>query len=308
MDIKDLRPFLIATAFLVLLYFAVHISYQFILIALASILVWKLASMRLGHRGLINVGRVIVLVLMLALWQYLAPLINNYFFYSSFTQTISNFHKLFMPYLGSKVDFPNYPQGIVPAMSLTFYEILVAFVVASLSGIFAGLALGYFKLVGNAYEPIVYILYAIPAPILYPVFILILGIDPVSRIAIAIWLAIFPPMIIVASGVRRTKQNHVRLAKSFGAGNGQIFRKVIIPSSTGAIISGIRLSMVFSIIGVIFAEVIASKEGLGSIISIAESEYAPAVTFGAIVIITLFVTAILIALYFIERRLMPYER
>lgn len=252
-------------------------------------------------------GMLVTFGVIIALWQFLAPVVNDRFFYATFTQTVKSFPSLFTPYFGHPNSFPNYPTGIISPLKVTLYEILVAFVVASVVGVSVGLLLGYFKFIGDALEPIVYVLYSIPGAILYPVFFLTLGINSLSRIAIAIYLAVVPPIIVVASGIRRTKQTHIRLAKSFGAGNAQIFAKVIIPSAAGSIMAGIRLALVFSIIGVIFAEVIASANGLGSVISIAEGSYFPGITFGVISIITMMVAGIIGVLTVLERVILPYE-
>lgn len=253
------------------------------------------------------IGIIAVLAIALILWQIVFTLLDNRFLYATLSQTIQGFHRLFIPYFGHKQDYPNYPNGIVTPFKITLYEILIAFSSSAILGVVFGIAIGYFKTIGEAYEPIIYFLYSIPGPILYPVMYLTLGIGVTSRIAIAFYLAIFPPIIVVASGIRRTKQSYVRLAKSYGATSGQIFRKVMIPSSAGAILTGIRLALVFSIIGVIFAEVIASNNGLGSVISIAQGSYDPVIMFAVIVIMVLIVSAILGALHIVERVVMPYS-
>ncbi|AKA49196.1 hypothetical protein IX51_08875 [uncultured archaeon] len=252
------------------------------------------------------IGLIAVPIVFALGWQLAHILYDNPFVFTGFTQTVLSFHRLFLPYFGAPSSYPNYPHGIIVPFKLTLFEILVAFAIASSLGIFVGMAIGYFKLIGQAYEPIVYVLYSIPGPILYPVMYLTLGIDPASRIAIAIFLAIFPSIIIVSSGIRRTKQSYIRLAQSYGASNAQIFSKVMIPSSAGAILAGIRISLVFSIIGVIFAEVIASENGLGSVISISSGSFDPGLMFSVIIILVLIVAGILVALAIIERLVMPY--
>ncbi len=252
------------------------------------------------------IGMVAVLIISLLVWQIVFSQLNNRFLYATFLQTVQGFHRLFIPHFGNSHDYPEFTTGIVAQFSVTFYEILVSFAIAATSGILIGIALGYFRMLGDAYEPVIYVFYAIPAPILYPVMLLTLGIGPASRIAIAIFLAIFPPIVIVSSSIRRTKQSYVRLAKSYGASNSQIFRKVMIPSSVGAILAGLRLSLVFSIIGVIFAEVIASSRGLGSVISISSALFDPVIMFSTIVLMVFIVTGILVALSILERVVMPY--
>ena len=67
-------------------------------------------------------------------------------------------------------------------------------------------------------------------------------------------------------GVRTVPQVLVNAARSLGAGRWQVLREVILPSALPNIITGFRVGAGFAFRGLIFAEIIAAKSGIGYLI------------------------------------------
>jgi sulfonate transport system permease protein len=65
------------------------------------------------------------------------------------------------------------------------------------------------------------------------------------------------------TGTRNVDRRIVESARSFGLRRLALFRKVIIPMSMPAILTGLRLAMTFSILGLVIAEQINSTAGIG---------------------------------------------
>ncbi|HUI11852.1 MAG TPA: ABC transporter permease subunit, partial [Xanthobacteraceae bacterium] len=55
----------------------------------------------------------------------------------------------------------------------------------------------------------------------------------------------------------------VVLARSFGAGKLRIYRSIYLPAMAPQIVTGLRLGIIFDIIGILLAEMYASRSGLG---------------------------------------------
>src|SRR5687767_1446051 len=65
---------------------------------------------------------------------------------------------------------------------VTVKELAVAYAICAVVGVLAGLAFANSKVVGDAFEPILLVLYALPKVILYPLLVLILGIGLIPKI------------------------------------------------------------------------------------------------------------------------------
>ena len=57
------------------------------------------------------------------------------------------------------------------------------------------------------------------------------------------------------------------MARSYGASKRQIYLEIYLPAMLPIILEGLRLGMIFNITGVIFAEMYASRRGLGNLVA-----------------------------------------
>jgi ABC-type nitrate/sulfonate/bicarbonate transport system permease component len=166
-------------------------------------------------------------------------------------------------------DVPNFYANIW----ITIQEVIGAFAVTAVLGIALGFLFASSKLIGDAFEPILLVLYAVPKVILFPLFVLILGIGMTPKIIFGITIAIFVVIFNTSAAVRQIDPNYVRLAQSLGYGRLMTFLKVIIPATAPTILAGLRLGFGYTVIGVLAAELLVVTNGLGSLIDWASFNY-----------------------------------
>jgi NitT/TauT family transport system permease protein len=170
--------------------------------------------------------------------------------------------------------------------AITLGEIIASYLITMVLGVFLGFVFASSKLVGDAFEPILLVLYAIPKIILYPLLILILGIGALPNIVFGVSLGVFVVIFNTSAGLRQIEPNYLRLAHSLGYGKRAIFFKVVLPAAAPTIMAGLRLGFGYTIIGVITAELLVVSVGLGSLIDNATVNYLTAQLY-ALVLITL---------------------
>lgn len=170
--------------------------------------------------------------------------------------------------------------------AITIGEVVASYLITVVLGILIGLAFASSKLVCDAFEPLLLVLYAIPKIILYPLLILTLGIGVLPNIVFGVLLGVFVVIFNTSAGLRQVEPNYVRLAHSLGYGRRAIFFKVVIPAAAPTIVAGLRLGFGYTIIGVITAELLVVSVGLGSLIDYATVNYQTAQLY-ALVLITL---------------------
>ena len=132
---------------------------------------------------------------------------------------------------------------------ITIHEILIAYVVVAGAGVALGFLFASSSLIGDAFEPLLLVLYAIPKIILYPVIVLILGIGILPKIVLGIMLGIFVVIFNTTAGLRQIEPSYAQLARSLGYGFG------------------------YTIIGVITGELLVVNVGLGFLIDWASVNY-----------------------------------
>ena len=170
--------------------------------------------------------------------------------------------------------------------AVTLGEVIAAYMITMVVGVSLGLLFATSKVVGDAFEPILLVLYAIPKIILYPLLILILGIGVLPNIVFGVLLGVFVVIFNTSAGLRQIEPNYLRLARSLGYGRRAIFFKVVLPAAAPTIVAGLRLGFGYTIIGVITAELLVVSTGLGSLIDYATVNYMTAPLY-ALVLITL---------------------
>lgn len=177
-------------------------------------------------------------------------------------------------------------SGTYEAAWRTTWEVLLAFTVASMLGIGAGVAAGSRRLTLRAYEPMLGSLAAIPLVVLYPVFLAVLGVGSASKIAFGVTVAFFPAALAAINAAGAVKTSLLMAARSMGANTYQLYRRVIIPAAFPGIRTAFRMALVFSILAVVAGEFMGSSAGLGYLLATAGEAFKTPETY-AYVIVTL---------------------
>ena len=146
------------------------------------------------------------------------------------------------------------------------FEFVVGFVSASVFGIALGILMGWYTRFQYALDPFVNFLYATPRVVLIPLFIIWFGIDWQSKVAVIFLGALFPQIINTMAGVRNTEAALLRVARSFGASERLIFQRVVLPGAVPFILTGLRLGVGHALTGVVVAELVAARHGIGKLI------------------------------------------
>ncbi len=150
---------------------------------------------------------------------------------------------------------------------------LISFVLGATLAMALGLAFVILPKLEQAMDPYLMVLNAMPRIALAPLFLLWFGLGIGSKIAIGTSLSFFIVLANTVAGVRGVSPDHITLSRSLGASPSQIFFKVTLPSAVPVIFSGLRLALIFSMLGVIGGEIIAAEHGLGQVLSYQQATF-----------------------------------
>jgi ABC-type nitrate/sulfonate/bicarbonate transport system permease component len=154
-------------------------------------------------------------------------------------------------------------KEVVAAVGLTCWELVVAFALSVTIGLTVGLIVGLHRFTRGSMYPIILLLYATPQVTILPLFVLVFGIGPASKIAFGASHGIFPIIMTVAAGVQNIKPILLTSARSMGATRRQILFSVVFPHLIPSFFTGLRLGMTAVLFGVLLAELYVSQSGVG---------------------------------------------
>lgn len=189
------------------------------------------------------------------------------------------------------------------AFAITAYEIIVAFVLAAGVAIPLGLLIGLKTKIYELFNPIILILFAIPQVTIYYLFVLWFGIGVTSKIAFGFTHGFFPIILNTIAGVRGVDLSLLLASRSMGASRLQLFSKVIVPWMLPTLITGLRLGMNFTLLGVFLAELVVSQKGLGTLIIVLTSSFETASLYSLVGLICILAIVVNESLRVLEKRL-----
>ena len=155
---------------------------------------------------------------------------------------------------------------LLPHLSITLAETIVAFLIAVPLGAVLGILISESRFASDVFKPLVFFVFSIPKSIFLPVFILIFGITFWQKVAFGVFSTVFIVMMTAFAAVESVREDHLRVARSYGASKWQTVVRVYLPSMTPVLLEAVRLAMIFNFTGILLAEMYASREGLGNVI------------------------------------------
>jgi ABC-type nitrate/sulfonate/bicarbonate transport system permease component len=185
----------------------------------------------------------------------------------------------------------------------TLGKTLIAYVLSVALGVGLGLLIGAVRHLHDVLNPFLVGLYAIPKILVLPWIMLIFGLGMTPAVVYGVLQGFFPICLLVAGGVRDIDRMPIVVARSMGASTGQIYRKVILPAVLPAILAGMRLGIVFCLLGVLVVEMFGGIRGMGFLLTTMANAFRAAELFAATALVSVLSIAIVVALEALNRRL-----
>jgi NitT/TauT family transport system permease protein len=189
----------------------------------------------------------------------------------------------------------------------TMTAVLIAWVLAGLGGVLAGLALGLMPRTERVLNPYLDAANAMPRIALAPLLIVALGIGTTAKVALAATLVFFIVLSGARAGVRSTDAEWLRLSAVLGARKHQLFFKVLLPVATPAIFAALRLGLIHSLLGVVGSELYSARDGLGQLIAYNSSVFQMDGVYGILVLLAVIAVVLNQVMGFLERRLLRWQ-
>lgn len=195
------------------------------------------------------------------------------------------------------------PQHLVASLS----RIALAFALALVTAIPAGIAIATNKVLRGILDPIIEFYRPIPPLAYLPLMVIWFGIGELSKVLL-IYLTIFAPLTIAtASGARQVSQSRLLAAASLGASRWQLILHVVLPSALPSILTGTRIALGAGWSTLVAAELIAATRGLGFMVYSASRFLQTDVVLAGIFVIGAIALVLELGLRALQKRLTPWH-
>jgi ABC-type nitrate/sulfonate/bicarbonate transport system permease component len=160
--------------------------------------------------------------------------------------------------------------------------------------------------VRRAVEPILVVTQTVPVVAIAPLFVLWFGFGLAPKVVVVVLVTFFPITVALLDGFRSAPSEAADLLRSYAADPGQAFRKLRWPSALPSLFTGLRISVVYAVIGAVFGEYVGAREGLGIWMQLSQNAFRTDLVFAAILITALVSLALYAAVRGLERIVIPW--
>jgi ABC-type nitrate/sulfonate/bicarbonate transport system permease component len=151
-------------------------------------------------------------------------------------------------------------------------------------GLPLGVVLGRSRTLNAMFDPFVTAFNATPRLVFLPLLMLWFGLGVTAKVVIVFIGALFPILINTYEGVRNADRGLINVVRSFGGGEWDVARLVVVPNALPYIVAGLRLAIGRAVLGVVVAEFFGAEDGLGVVMVQAASRYQVDVVFAGLIV------------------------
>lgn len=214
---------------------------------------------------------------------------------------------LFPSLLAVLDDLVRNPGWFAMHAGYTLWATLVGFVLAVLFGTVIAVGIVYSRILEYTLYTSLVATNAIPKVAIAPLFVIWIGTEIESKIAIALLIAIFPIVIDTVLGLRSVDPAALDLARALRGKPLQILWKIRFPNALPSIFAGMKVGISLALIGTIVGEFVGANRGLGFVIIQAQGQFEIARQFASIALLAVLGTILFYLVEIAERILVPWH-
>ena len=152
---------------------------------------------------------------------------------------------------------------LLTALGHTLQTAVVAALLAAVLGVAIGSMVGLLRPVALLTNASIDFLRSVPAVSLMPVLLLLRGASSSSEIVVGAFAGLWPVVVNTIAGVSQVPPRLLEVGRVMHLSPTARLRKILIPSAVPAILVGLRLSVVTTLVVVVITEMLINPAGIG---------------------------------------------
>jgi len=179
-------------------------------------------------------------------------------------------------------------QGVlVGHVVATCLRVLAGFALGALAGTVLGVVTGRSLVAHALLDPTLQAIRSIPSLAWVPLFLLWLGIQEGSKVALIAVGVFFPVYLNLMSGIQAIDRRLLEVAEMFQYRGAQLARYVLLPAALPAYVTGLRSGLGLGWMFVVAAELMGASRGLGYLMVDGQTTSRPELIMAAILLFAL---------------------
>ena len=156
-------------------------------------------------------------------------------------------------------------------MWMSTQRVFIGVALGVLVAVPVGFCLGWYKGLRSFMDPVINFFRALPPIALIPLVIVYFGIGEAAKTVILFYAAFFAAVIVMYEGIAQVSPIYIKVARTLGATETEIFTRVVVPLTVPHILTAIRVALGVAWATLVASELIAAQQGLGALIQNASS-------------------------------------
>lgn len=175
-----------------------------------------------------------------------------------------------------------------PDVTYTLINIASAVAISVVGGFLIGLVVHAVPRLRRLLDPIFTSYYSVPTFILYPLLIVFFGIGPLSLIVMGALFGIVAMIVATIGAIDRVPRVLMKVARVSRLDPVRTALLLKLPAAAPHLMTGLRLAVAYSIIGIIAGEFILSTEGIGRRVALSYNNFDNPTMYALLVLILVF--------------------
>jgi NitT/TauT family transport system permease protein len=198
-------------------------------------------------------------------------------------------------------------QSLLEAGSITLYETVIGFALASLLGLATAVLIVYSSTMEKTLYPIVLFAQVIPKIAIAPLLVAWWGFGLGPKIMLATLIAFFPVVVSGVAGLRSTDPELLDLSATMGASRWQTFRKIRFPNALPHLMAGEKVAVTLAVVGAVVGEFVNADAGLGRVLMQANGNLDGALLFADLFLMSIIGIVLFVLVEMAEALLIPWH-
>lgn len=190
----------------------------------------------------------------------------------------------------------------------TLEEALIGLSLAFALGVGTAIVMDRSEFARRAFYPILVTSQTVPVIAIAPLLVIWFGYGLLPKVLVVALVCFFPMVVATFDGLGSVDPEAVRLVRSMGATEWQLFWRVRWPGALPGVFSGVRIGVTYGIVGAIVGEFVGASRGLGYFLQHSADQLLTERVFAGIVVSAALSVALFLFVTLLERLLVPWHR
>lgn len=192
-------------------------------------------------------------------------------------------------------------------MYMSTQRVFIGVILGTFCAVPIGFMLGWYPRLRSFMDPLINFFRALPPIALIPLVIVYFGIGETAKVVILFYASFFASVIVMYEGISQIQPLFIRVARTLGATEFEIFKRVIIPLAVPHTLTALRVALGVAWATLVASELVAAQKGLGAVIQDASAYFQLGTIYMGIICIGFIALGMDLALRALTRRMLAWQ-